>query len=797
MGNVFFDVSNANFTISTSGSSLSINDVTVGEGNAGTSTATFIVTLSPTNASAVTVAYATADGTASAGSDYASTSGTLTFAAGESTRTISVVVSGDATNETDEAFFVNLSGAVNATIADGQGLGTVANDDGSVSTSGVVDGTFEAGSPWPAWTVQTSTNFGTPVCNASVCPTNGGITPPYAGANWAWFGGIDAGETATLGQTLTFPLSSNLMLRFQMRVPQITGSSTETLVISVDGTPVQTFVEPPSTESAYSLREVDVTPFADGGNHALLFRYDNVVPLNSYASFLVDNVELFSYPPSLSVDDVAVTEGDSGTTTASFTVRLSPPRSSTVTVAYATANGTATAGSDYVSTSGTLIFAPGESTKSVPVVVNGDAMSETNESLFVSLSGATNATITDNQGAGTIINDECASSPPLATGLADGTFEAGNPWPAWTVQTSTNFGTPLCDTALCGGGPPFAGANWAWFGGAAAVETATLGQTVTFPLSSSLTLRFQMQVLGTAPPTDTLVVSVDGIPVKTFSEPMSSELAYSLRQIDLTPFANGGSRTLQFAYNGPTTGVGSFFVDNVEMLHCPPPAPSISIEDVVVSEGNSGIRTATFMVTLSAATAQTVTVAYATGNGTATGGSDYISASGTLTFAPGTTTRPISVTINGDTLDEANETFFVNLSSPTNATLSDAQGAGAIEDDDPPPSLSINDVTATEGNTGSTNATFTVTLSTASGQQVTVAYETADGTATAGLDYTASAGTLTFAPGATTQSIAVSVSGDALDEPNEVFFLNLGSPVNALVGDGHGTGTIADDDPLP
>jgi Calx-beta domain len=186
-----------------------------------------------------------------------------------------------------------------------------------------------------------------------------------------------------------------------------------------------------------------------------------------------------------------------------------------------------------------------------------------------------------------------------------------------------------------------------------------------------------MQVLGTAPPTDTLVVSVDGIPVRTFSEPMSSESAYSLRQIDLTPFANGGSRALQFAYNGPTTGVGSFFVDNVEMLHCPPPSPSISIEDVVVSEGNSGIRTATFMVKLSAATAQTVTVAYATGNGTATGGSDYISASGTLTFAPGTTTRPISVTINGDTLDEANETFFVNLSSPTNATLSDGQGAGA------------------------------------------------------------------------------------------------------------------------
>jgi len=225
-----------------------------------------------------------------------------------------------------------------------------------------------------------------------------------------------------------------------------------------------------------------------------------------------------------------------------------------------------------------------------------------------------------------------------------------------------------------------------------------------------------------------------------------------------------------------------------------PSTPSLSIDDVSVLEGHTGTVNAVFTVTLSTASDQTVTVDFATANGTATVGSDYVATSGTVTFPTGTISQTITVVVNGDVLDESNETFFVNLSNPTNAIIGDAQGSGTITDDDDVLSLSINDVTVTEGNTGMVNADFTVTLSVSSGQTVTVDFATADGTATAGSDYVATSGTVTFAPGTTTQMITVMVNGDVIDESDETFFVNLSNAANATIGDNQGTGTITDDD---
>src|SRR6266508_3674063 len=130
------------------------------------------------------------------------------------------------------------------------------------------------------------------------------------------------------------------------------------------------------------------------------------------------------------------------------------------------------------------------------------------------------------------------------------------------------------------------------------------------------------------------------------------------------------------------------------------PPVHISIGDATVTEGSSGTVNATFDVTLSQISSQTVTVDYATANVTATAPDDYLAASGTLTFQPGRTTRPVAVTVNGDTIDEEDETYFVNLSSPVNATIVDGQGLGTITDDDGFPALSIGDATVTEGNSG-------------------------------------------------------------------------------------------------
>jgi hypothetical protein len=120
----------------------------------------------------------------------------------------------------------------------------------------------------------------------------------------------------------------------------------------------------------------------------------------------------------------------------------------------------------------------------------------------------------------------------------------------------------------------------------------------------------------------------------------------------------------------------------------------------------------------------------------------------------------VTVLVNGDLLDESDESFLVNLTGPTNATLADGQGIGTITDDDALPSLAVNDVTVTEGDSGTTNANFTVSLNAPSGRTVTVDYSTADGTAHAPDDYQAGSGTVTFAAGQTTRTATVLVNGD-------------------------------------
>src|SRR6185503_11046923 len=112
-------------------------------------------------------------------------------------------------------------------------------------------------------------------------------------------------------------------------------------------------------------------------------------------------------------------------------------------------------------------------------------------------------------------------------------------------------------------------------------------------------------------------------------------------------------------------------------------APMLSLTDVTVTEGISGTTNAVFTVSLSAPSALPVTVNYATADGTAGAGSDYASTNGLLSFAPGTTNQTITVRVNGDLLNEADETFFVTLSNPTNATIADGQGVGTINNDDP------------------------------------------------------------------------------------------------------------------
>jgi len=448
--------------------------------------------------------------------------------------------------------------------------------------------------------------------------------------------------------------------------------------------------------------------------------------------------------PTLSINDVSVPEGNSGTANAVFTVTLSAASTSTTTVNYATANGTATSGSDFTATSGTLSFAPGTVSQTINVPVIGDTTPESNENFTVNLSSPVNATIARAQGTGTIVNDD---APGLSIGNvtvteADTTFVNAQ----FRVTLSVAASQPVSVHYATADGTATAGADY----------TATSG-TLTIPAGSTA---------GTI----TVPVRPDTIDEanETFTVNLSSAVNATITQAQ---------------------GVGTI-TDN-------DPLPVLSLNDVSVTEGSSGTQTAVFTVKLTGTTtARTVTVHYATANGSpaATAGSDYVATSGTLTFAPGVTTQTVSVLVNGDLLDEPNETFNVNLSSATNAVIVDSLGVGTIIDDDPAPSVSINSVSLLEGNTGTRTPTFTLTLSAPSSGSVTVNYATADGTATAGSDYTAKSGTVTFAAGTTSRTITVSIVGNTTAEPDETFFVNLSAPVNATVANGQGVGTILNDD---
>ena len=446
-------------------------------------------------------------------------------------------------------------------------------------------------------------------------------------------------------------------------------------------------------------------------------------------------------------------EGNSGTTPFVFTVTIGTVDPlQTITVAYTTADGSATAADgDYVATSGTLTFLPNELTHDITVLVNGDTTFETDETFQVLLSNPTNATLDQASGTGTILNDDAAPT----VGLSSTTIS----------QNEGNSGTtPFLFTVNL----------------SAASGTAT---TVQFATSD-----------GTATTADSDYQATSG----------TLTIAPGATSAVITVLVNGDTKneldeTFSLTLSSPSQAtLGAITATTATILN-DDPVPTLSIGNVSQNEGNSGTTNFVFTVSLSAASGQTVTVAYSTADGTATtADSDYAATSGTLTFTPGQTSQTLTVAVNGDTKFESNETFSVNLSTPTNATLAATSATGTIVNDDPAPTLVVTPVSQNEGNTGTTPFVFSVSLSNASSQNVTVSFSTADGTATvANNDYQATSGTITFIAGQTgPQLITVNVVGDTLNEANETFKVNL-TPTDTSLAASSVTGTILNDDPLP
>ena len=469
-------------------------------------------------------------------------------------------------------------------------------------------------------------------------------------------------------------------------------------------------------------------------------------PANNTSEF--SNAVRVPNPGVLQFSSTTYGGGESGGSV-TITVTRTGGSDGAVSVQYATSDGTATQPADYSTASGTLSWTDGDSTSQTFIVsLASDATYEGSETVNLTLSSpGGHATLGANATATlTITDDDVQPSISIA--------------PFSLLEGNAGLTPFVFAVTLSGPSAQTVTASWATTDGSAVSPADFVGAsgTVTFPPGSVA---------------QTVTVNVVG------------------------ETTNEADETFTVALSGPVnatigvgTGLGTILNDDAA-------TPTFTIGNVTQAEGNAGTTSYVFTVTLSPAAASTATVQAATSNGTATtGDGDYVANTQTLTFNAGVTTQTFTVTGNGDTKFEPNEDFTVTLSANSGGTAIGGGGTatGTITNDDAAPTISIGDVSALEGNAGTTAFTFNVTLSNASSQAVTVDTATADGTATQPGDYASTGGTLTFNPGVTTQTVTVNVAGETTNEADETFFVNLTVPVNASILDAQGVGTIQNDD---
>ena len=860
---------------------LTIDDAApVAEGN----DAVFTVTLHPQSSQVVTVEYTTEDGTADAGDDYTTIAETLTFSPGQTTKIIRVPVLVDSTQESSETFTVELSTPMGTTLADSTGLGTITADPMPGLSIGDAEPVAEGGAAVftvtlvPASnhvvTVTYSTVDGTAVADADFTPTSGTLTfnpnqttktirvpilrdtvhessetftvelDDPTGTTLADSTGLgtiaaDATPGLSIADAVNVAEGRDAVFRVTLRpatnhVVSVTYTTMDgTAVADADYTPVTGTLRFEPRETTKTIRVPVLLDTMTEQSETFTVELSN--PGGSTLADPIGVGTIRADPaPSLRIGDATpVAEGDE----AVFTVTLTPPNEQVVTVDYTTTDGTAVADEDYSATSGTLRFAPGDTSKTIRVPTLRDAVAEPVETFTVVLSNPSGTNVVHDTGVGTITDEglpglSIADAPTVAEG-GEAVFPVTlNPASSQvvTVAYATQDGTAVTDSdyTATSGTLRFEPGETIQH-----IQVATLRDAIAEP-SESFTVELSDPV-GTAITNSTGVgtIAADAMPALSITDavpvaegggatfmvslsPASSELvtvAYATQDgtavADSDYTATSGTlrfepgetiqniqvATLRDAIAEPSesftvelsdpvgtaitnsTGVGTIAADAM---------PALSITDAVpVAEGGE----ATFMVSLSPASSELVTVAYATQDGTAVADSDYTATSGTLRFEPGETIQNIQVATLRDAIAEPSESFTVELSDPVGTAITNSTGVGTIAAD-AMPALSITDaVPVAEGG----GATFMVSLSPASSELVTVAYATQDGTAVAGSDYTAASGTLQFDPGMTSHTIRVAVLNDTAVEPTETFAVELSDPVRATLADGTGVGTITDD----
>ena len=580
---------------------ISVSDATVQEAEG--AVLVFTATLSHASSRTVTVSYATSDGTAVAGSDYTAASGALTFNAGDTSQTVQVTVLTDSEDESQETLTLTLSNPSQATLDDATGTGAIENGESSSGTQ----------EDPPA-------------------------EDPPAVLLTASFANVPADHN---GSNFTFQLtfSENVKAGY---------ARIQDHAFTVSGGTIDSASR--KTQGSNQSWNVQVNPTGSG---AVSITLPETTDCDASGAICTDDSRKLSHPtsatvagpPAISVSDATVQEAEGAVLV--FTATLSHASSRTVTVDYATSDGTAVAGSDYTAASGALTFNAGDTSQTVQVTVLTDSEDEGQETLTLTLSNPSQATLDDATGTGTIENGESSS----------GTQEDPPAEDPPVVLLTASFANVPADHD---------------------------GGNFTFDLNFSENVN-----AGYARIRDDAFTVSGGTIASASRKTQGNNQGWT---VEVDPTGNGAV-SITLPETTDCDASGAICTDDSRKLSHPTSAtvagpPAISVSDATVQEAEGAVLV--FTATLSHASSRTVTVGYATSDGTAVAGSDYTAASGTLTFNAGDTSQTVQVTVLTDSEDEGQEALTLTLSNPSQATLDDATGTGTIENGESSSSTVVN-----------------------------------------------------------------------------------------------------------
>lgn len=703
---------------------VSVGDVSLTEGDSGTTTAGFPVTLSAPSAYTITVRYATGNGTAKVGADYRSAGDVLTFQPGETQKTVPVTVLGDTLDEDDETFTLTLTEPAGADLGTPRGTATIQDDD-SPPTLQVTDVTVQEPSSAgvdPGFFHTSGTEIvdakGRPVRIAGV-NWFGMETPSYA-PHGLWVRNYKdmMDQMVQLGfNTIRLPFCNQLFDPGVM--PNNIDYAINPDLRGLNGLQVIDKIVDYAGQVGLRIFLDQHRSDAGGGPNGSGLWYTN------------------AYPESRWIDDWTM---------------LAQHFADNPTVIGADLNNEPHGNANW--------GGGGANDWRLAAERAGNAILAVNPNWLIIVEGVEQVNNKFVWWGGNLMN---AAAFPVRLNVDARLVYSPHDYPASVFQQ-----------------PWFSDPNYP-------DNLYNLWDSYWGHLYRQGTAPVLLGEFGTKLETNT-----DKLWLTTMAKYLAGDMDGDGTN-DLTPGQLGISWTW-WSWNPDSGDTGGILEDD---WTTPIQAKLDALKDIQYPFGSAGGPVpAAFTVNLSAASGKTVTVNYTTNDDSAAAGSDYTGKSGTLTFAPGETSKTIGVPVLPDSDVESDETFTLDLSGASGATVADGTGVGTILDagQPTPPTIRVGDVRVTEGDAGTTTASFPVTLSAPSSDTVTVDYSTSDGSAVDVQDYQAVGGTVTFAPGETSKTVQVPIVGDKTPEGTETFRLVLSDPSNAVLGTAQGTGTVVDND---